>query len=61
MFKKPYAPYYDAYKGHTFVVDHEHPDRMAKGHVWLVCVDDASVKVDGYVEMEDLERVYEKG
>lgn len=54
VFAPPFAPYYDNYRGHQFVIDHAHPDAEAVGHVWLTCVDDPSVKVDGYVEMEDL-------
>lgn len=52
VFKRPYAPYYDAYKGHQFVIDH-----VAEGdHVWLRCID-GDVAVDGYVELDQLVEV----
>jgi hypothetical protein len=49
VFTRPYAPYYDAYKDHHFVIDH-----VAEGdHVWLRCID-GDVAVDGYVELDQL-------
>jgi hypothetical protein len=56
VYAPPYTPYYDAYKGHVFVIDHYHPDKDATDHVWLICVDDPKVKVLGYVEIGDLKR-----
>jgi hypothetical protein len=56
VYEKPYAPYYDAYKGHIFSIDHYHSDKDAVDHVWLICVDDPEVKVQGYVELSDLEK-----
>ena len=54
VYAPPFAPYYDAYKGHVFVIDHRHPEPEATDHVWLECIDDPSVKVQGYVELDDL-------
>jgi hypothetical protein len=48
VYQNPYAPYYDRYMGHTFKIDHLHPDRSE--HYWLTCVDDPSVLVDGYID-----------
>ena len=55
VYKPPFAPFYDAYKGHIFTVDHRHMEDH--DHIWLMCIDDPSVLVDGYVEMCDLEQV----
>jgi len=52
VFGPAFAPYYDAYKGHLFVIDHTHSDDA--NHVWLTCITNPSIKVDGYVEMQDL-------
>lgn len=54
MFGPPYAPYYDAYCGHTFVVDHFHPEDETDGHVWLKCVSKPELVVAGYVHTCDL-------
>ena len=43
VFQPPFAPDYDAYKGHRFEVIAFHPG----GHVEIVCVDDPSVRVAG--------------
>jgi hypothetical protein len=56
VFTQPYAPYFDAYKGHQFVVDHVHPEPEATDHVWLRCID-GDVAVDGYVELDQLVEV----
>ena len=54
MFGPPYTPYYDAYCGHTFQVDHFHPEDEVDGHVWLKCVTNPDILVDGYVHTCDL-------
>ena len=54
VYNEPYAPFYNKYKGHRFIVDHYHPDDDSKEHVWLTCTTDAQVEVDGYVHFEDL-------
>lgn len=57
VFHKPYAPYYDQYRGHVFEIDHYHPEDSFGHHVWLSCVSDPDIVVAGYVEMYQLEKV----
>lgn len=52
VFAHPYTPFYDAYKGQAFRIVRYHPDDGE--HVWLECVTDPSVKVDGYVDIDDI-------
>jgi hypothetical protein len=59
VYEAPYAPYYEKYKGHIFRIDHFYPEDK-KGHVWLTCVDDPSVTIDGYVHMVDLEYIQQQ-
>jgi hypothetical protein len=54
VYKKPYAPYYDHYQGHTFVIDHYSEEDQSQQHVWLTCVSDPSILVRGYVELNQL-------
>ncbi len=54
VFLEPYAPYYDAYRGHTFVIDHASTEDETGNHVWLTCVSDESIKVAGYVHLDQL-------
>lgn len=49
VFRAPYVPYYDAYKGHTFEIIAFHPG----GHVELKCVT-GDVKVAGCVHDDEL-------
>lgn len=51
VFRSPYAPYFDNYKDHVFVIVGEVDD-----HYDLRCVDDPSVGVDGWVEFDLLRR-----
>lgn len=46
----PFYPYYEKYKGHTFIISKYGEDR----HVLLRCVSDRSIIVDGYVHLRDL-------
>lgn len=55
VFSEPYTPYYDAYSGHTFVIDHASTEDETGNHVWLTCVSDDSIKVAGYVHLDQLE------
>ena len=57
VYQEPFAPYYDNYKGHEFVIDHFHPEDPRGEHVMMACVDDHSVKVNGYVHLADMELV----
>lgn len=57
VYQKPFAPFYDAYKGHIFVVDQVHPEDPTGDHVSLACLDDQSVKVNGFVHLSDMEKV----
>jgi hypothetical protein len=57
VYRSPYAPYYDAYKGHKFVIDHYSKEDDTGQHVWLTCVSDSSILVAGYVELYQLEEV----
>lgn len=50
VYSAPYTPYYDKYKGHTFVVTD-----VAEDHYALKCISDSNVIVDGYVHEDDLE------
>lgn len=49
-----FAPFYDKYKGHEFIISHYHPEDDQNEHVWLTCVSDSAINVDGYVDVEDL-------
>lgn len=58
VFRAPYTPYYDKYKGHKFIVVEFHPEDGADhDHVWLYCTTDSSINVDGYVDTSDLIKV----
>jgi hypothetical protein len=57
VFKDPYRPYYDKYRGHIFSIAHYHPEDGSNGHVWLTCVDDSSIKVEGYIHIWDIEEI----
>jgi hypothetical protein len=52
VFEHPYTPYYDAYKGHLFRIVRYSPE--ADDHVLLECVSYPQVKVDGYVDIDDI-------
>jgi len=54
VFEEPYTPYFDAYRGHTFVIDHASSEDETGNHVWLTCISDDSVKVSGYVHLDQL-------
>jgi hypothetical protein len=56
VFEGEYAPYYEAYKGHKFKVDHVMAEDDTGTHVALKCLDDPTVIVDGYVHAFDLKR-----
>lgn len=53
VYETPFTPYYDSYKNHVFQICGYHPE--PNNHVYLKCIDDPSIKVNGCVEMEDLE------
>ena len=66
VFEPPYSPHYDSYNGHLFLIDHYHSEKFPDDyedesvsdiHVWLICFDDPSVIVKGYVELDMLEIV----
>lgn len=57
VYDPPYAPYYDQYKGHVFVIDHVSAEDETGEHVWLSCVDDCGLVVNGYVHLYNLETV----
>ena len=57
VYEKPYAPYYDHYRGHEFVIDHYSTEDESQQHVWLTCVSDSSILVAGYVELHQLEPI----
>ena len=57
VYNKPFAPYYDAYKEHIFSIDHVMKEDTTGEHVWVVCIDDPSIKVNGYVHRKDLVEV----
>ncbi len=51
VFKPPYVPFYDAYKGHIFKIVAFH---YSDTHVELECVSDVTVKVNGFVHPDEL-------
>jgi hypothetical protein len=53
VYEPPFSPYYDSYKDHKFIISGTHP--QTSDHVYLKCIDDPSIKVNGCVDMEDLE------
>lgn len=55
VYEGAYVPFYDKYKGHTFVIDHYMEDDGHKDHVWMSCNSDPLIIVDGYVHLSDLE------
>ena len=55
VFLEPYTPYYDAYHGHTFVIDHASSEDETGNHVWLTCISDENIKVGGYIHLDQLE------
>jgi len=57
VYEKPYAPYYDRYRGHEFAIDHYLKEDEMQQHVWLTCVSDPSIVVAGYVELYQLEEL----
>ena len=59
VYEKPYAPYYDRYRGHEFAIDHYLKEDETQQHVWLTCVSDPSIVVTGYVELYQLEKINE--
>jgi hypothetical protein len=52
VFQEPYAPFYDAYKGHTFRIINIHEG----DHCELVCISDTSVIVAGNVHKDELKQ-----
>jgi hypothetical protein len=50
VYKAPYAPHYDAYKGHTFQVVAVHEG----DHIELKCLDDKSIIVAGYIHEDEI-------
>jgi hypothetical protein len=52
VFAHPYAPYYDAYRGHKFKVVAIHPGE----HIQLECITDPSVLVAGAVHADELKQ-----
>ena len=57
VYSTPYTPYYNTYKDHEFIIDHYSEEDELRQHVWLICVSDASLRVNGYVELYQIERV----
>lgn len=57
VYRPPFKPFYDKYRGHEFVVKHFHPDDVDKRHVLLECISDPNLKVDGYVHIDDLTNI----
>jgi len=56
-FEPPYSPYYDKYKGHTFIiVDYMAEDELRQ-HVKIKCIDDPNMTCDRYVHTFDLEEI----
>lgn len=49
VYRAPYAPYYDEYAGHRFVIE----GFSEGGHVSLVCL--GSVEVDGSCHIDEIE------
>lgn len=54
VFLPPYAPHYDAYKGHVFQVVAYHYNYS---HVELKCATDPTLIVQGYVHLDEIEDV----
>lgn len=54
VYEEPYFPFYERYRGHEFVIDHYNAEDEEQQHVWLKCVSDTSITVNGYVELYQL-------
>lgn len=54
VYEGPYIPFYDAYKGQEFIIDHYMKEDERKEHVWLTCVSEPSIIVNGYLHFYDL-------
>ena len=57
VYAAPYAPYYDAYKGHVFQIDHFRFEDPSDQGCWLICLDNPDVTVQGYVWPDTFELV----
>jgi hypothetical protein len=53
------TPEYAPYKGHKFRIDHYHHEDELNEHVWVICIDDDAIIVQGYVHVSDLEVIDE--
>lgn len=49
---RPWYPYYQAYKGHKFLVSNVDKD----GHISLICITDPNVIVQGRVHEDELKQ-----
>jgi len=59
VFRSPYYPYYEKYKGHVFKIDHFMEEDEEQQHVWLKCITNDDIVMDGYVELYQLKIVGE--
>lgn len=57
VFEPPYTPYYDEYRGHTFVIDYYSEEDENRQHVRLTCISNPDIIVNGYVELYQLKEV----
>lgn len=57
VYDAPYKPYYDAYEGHIFKIDHFRLEEPSDHGCWLVCLDHPEVIVQGYVTPDTFELV----
>jgi len=54
VLEPPYAPYYDAYERHVFRIDHFRMQDDSDEGLWLICITNPDIIVDGYIDPEIL-------
>ena len=57
VYDKPYAPYFDEYKGFCFFIESYNEEDETHSHVYLKCTDENGPSVKGCVETYLLEHV----
>lgn len=54
VFRSPYTPYYDRYAGHTFRIEFFRQEDEADQGIWLTCVSNPDLELDGFVWPDQL-------
>jgi hypothetical protein len=54
VYRSPYTPYYDRYAGHQFRIESFRMEDEHDQGLWLVCVSNPDLELDGYVWPDQL-------